>query len=135
MVDVPRFLSPEWIDEMHRAASTSTALAATTPADGPLVVQHVVTDAPGDEHGGAFHLVVSADGAAVVAGTTEHATVTFTQSYRTASAIAAGTLSAQAAFMAGDLRLGGRVDRLMADHSLLAGLDEVFATVRSSTEY
>ncbi|MGY6502825.1 MAG: SCP2 sterol-binding domain-containing protein [Acidimicrobiales bacterium] len=132
---MPRFLSDEWIDQMHDAAVASAALTAAAPSDAPLVVQHVVSAGSDDDPSGAFHLVVASDGAAVVRGTSPDATVTFTQTYRTAADIAAGRRSAQAAFMAGELRIGGQVDRLMADHALLTGLDEVFAAVRARTEY
>lgn len=125
-----RFLSDEWVDALDRALA-----AADPPAlDAPLTIQHVVTDVP--ERGEVvYHLRLDAKRCRAGRGPADDVTVSFTQTYDTAAGIAAGTASAQAAFMAGELRLGGRVDQLMAHHTTIAELDDVLASVRADTEY
>jgi hypothetical protein len=137
---VARFLSDEWIDEMDRAAGSASGPRA--PA-GALVIQHVVTDLPLEvaealaigDHERAYHLVVTPTTAKVAPGRCAEATVTFTATYATAASIASGARSAQAAFMAGELRLGGAVDQLLVHHGPLGTTDDVFAQLRASTEY
>lgn len=141
---VARFLSDEWIAEMDSAARSSTELADLfdgTEIDR-LVIEHVVTGAspsdPGDETPdveAAFHLVLGPGPARAVAGRAADPTITFSQDHATAAAISSGRTSAQAAFMAGRLRIGGRVDLLLAHHGLLADVDDVFAEVRARTEW
>lgn len=124
-----RFLSAEWITALDQAL----AGGARPALPEPLVIQHVVTDGPDGEV--VYHLRLDAAGSGAVPGRADDPTVTFTQTYATAAAISSGTASAQAAFMAGDLRLGGRVDALLANHAAIAELDDVLAPLRASTEF
>lgn len=128
------FLSDEWIADLDTAASTSPGLSDVLPddEDEDLVIEHVVDD-DGTER--AFHLVIGHGPARARSGRAESPTITFAQDRATAVAIATGAASAQSAFMAGELRLGGRVDLLMAHHAALAELDDVFADVRTRTEW
>lgn len=132
---MPRFLSDEWIAELDAAAKTAPGLVGILPDDAgvsELVIEHVVDDA-GDER--AYHLVLGAGPARARPGRSDAPTITFRQARSTAAAIASGASSAQAAFMAGDLRLGGRVDLLLAHHGALTALDDVFVDVRARTEW
>jgi hypothetical protein len=132
---VPRFLSDEWIAEMDAAASSAPSLVGVLPDDAnitELVIEHVVDD-DGDER--AYHLVLGTGPARARQGHADTPTITFRQGRATAAAIASGASSAQAAFMAGDLRLGGRVDLLLTHHGALTELDDVFADVRARTEW
>ena len=129
------FLTDEWVADLDAAASRSAALADVLPDDAEvdrLVIEHVVDDA-GTER--AFHLVIGRGPARAHRGRAAEPTITFAQDRATATAIASGSSSAQAAFMAGDLRLGGRVDLLLAHHGALTELDDVFADVRARTEW
>lgn len=137
-----RFLSDEWIAALDDAARRSAALSGVLAGEGEeavsVVVQHVVTDVPISTapSGEVAYRVVLDDGPTrVVAGRADDPTVTFTQSYDTARAVASGATSAQVAFMAGDLRLGGRVDQLLTHHAALSGIDDVFADVRARTDW
>jgi hypothetical protein len=135
MRDVVEFLSDEWIAELDSAANAASGLAGALPDDAEiaeLVIEHVVDD-DGVER--AFHLVIGRDRARAVPGRADRPTITFAQDRATAAAIASGSSSAQAAFMAGELRLGGRVDLLLAHHGALAELDDVFADLRARTEW
>ena len=133
---MPRFLSDEWIEDLDALAAASSALEGIVPdaEEGALVIQHVVTDVPPGEDI-AYHVVLGGGPARVRPGPAESATATFTQSYATARQIATGAASAQAAFMAGELRLGGRVDLLLTHHTALVAVDDVFAAVRERTEW
>ena len=131
-----RHLSPEWIAALDEAAKASDALREA--ADGlDLTVQQVVTDAGpdlGDDGQVAWYVRLRHGDVAIRPGRADHADVTFTQDRATSRAIADGELSAQAAFMAGRLRTGGDLTRLLDHREALADLDDVFADVRARTE-
>lgn len=137
------YLSPAWIEALDRAARADVALADAT-REVALVVEQRVTGGPlGDvtyhvvfEHGtvsvgagpaggGAGGGGAEADGAPVVRFTLDH---------ETAVDIARGVGSAQRAFMAGTLQVGGDL-RVLLDHQLvLSALHDVFAAVRDQTD-
>lgn len=127
-----RYLSPEWIDELDRAASTSASLRAAA-ADVSLVVQQEVTGGPGGDV--AWHVVLDHGDVAVRPGPAAEADVTFRQDLATAVAISRGEMAAQAAFMVGRLRVGGDGAGLIRHQRALAGIDDVFAAVRAGTEW
>ena len=129
---MPAFLSPEWVTDLDRAASQNADLARAT-ADVSIVVQQTVTDAPGGDH--AWHVAVDHGSVRVLDGPAEAPDVTFTQDHATAVAVGTGTLSAQAAFMLGKLRVVGTVGLLVQHRDAFDGLDDVFAEVRSTTSY
>ena len=119
-------LSDEWIADLAAAAAT-----ATVDPELRLVVQQIVTDADGSAV--AYAVRLGDGGASVVAGRVEDADVTFTQDRETALAIADGRLSAQAAFMAGRLRVGGDLPTVLDRARDLAALDDIFAPARATT--
>jgi hypothetical protein len=122
---VPEHLSPEWL-----AGLADAGRRASLPPDVRLVLQQVVVDEDGSEVAYALRI---ADGALdVVPGRADDADVTFTQDRTTAAGIAAGTLSAQAAFLAGRLRIGGDLTTVQAAARDLAALDDVFAAARGA---
>jgi putative sterol carrier protein len=127
-----RFLSAEWVAALDDAARRSEALRSAT-AGIHLVVQQVVTDGPDGER--VYHLVLRDGDVRVVDGPADAPTVTFTQPWSVARAVARGEASAQGAFMGGELRVGGDVAALIAHQSAVAGLDDVFAAVRAGTEW
>lgn len=127
-----RFLSAEWVAELDDAARRSASLRTAT-AGVDLVVEQVVTDGPDGDR--TYHLVLRDGDVRVVDGPAEAPTVTFTQPWSIARAVARGETSAQGAFMGGDLRVGGDVGALLAHQAAIARLDDVFADVRASTEW
>lgn len=129
---MPRFLSSEWIEEAAAAAESSPELAAAT-AGAHLTVQQIVGEGPD----GDVHYVVSVhDGRVMLrAGDDPAADVTFTLGWDTAVAMATGTLGAQEAFTTGRMKLEGDVPALLRHGPALAGLDSVFASLRSRTTY
>lgn len=120
------FLTDAWVAELNAAAD-----AVRVPDDVCLVVQQVVLDDRGDER--AYAIRIEDGRASVSPGRVDDAHVTFTQDRATAAAIARGELSAQVAFMAGRLRVGGDV-RLVIDRAReIQSLDDLFASARAAT--
>jgi putative sterol carrier protein len=123
-----RYLSPEWIDELHQALSTDASVREAT-AGVALTVQQVVTGGPDGDV--AWHVVVDHGTVAVRPGTTGAADVTFRQDHDTARKVAAGELSAQAAFMVGLLTVTGDVARLIEHQGAFTGIDAATDSVRA----
>ncbi|MEI7593609.1 MAG: SCP2 sterol-binding domain-containing protein [Actinomycetes bacterium] len=124
-----RFLSSDWLAELSAEAST----AKTGPLDDAFAVQQLVTGGP--EGDVSWTVRIGNGSFAVQAGVVEDPLVTFTQDYATAVEIHQGTLSAQAAFMTGRLRVSGNVGLLLERQDVLTALDDVFATSRATTTY
>lgn len=127
----------------HRSTARPTDDPPTTASPRP----DDSSDDPSDEiaHAGAdagggsgedvvYHLVLDRGQVAVRTGPAEAPTVRFTQDRATAWGIATGTISAQAAFMTGRLQVGGDL-RSLLDDRLGTALQDVFATVRSTTTF
>lgn len=125
------FLSPGWLAALDEAARGDAALAQATE-DVDLVVEQRVTGTPDGEV--VYHVELRHGRAAVVAGPASRPSVRFTQDHATARAIAAGTESAQRAFMAGQVQVGGDLRALLDHQEALAALGDVFAGVRSRTD-
>jgi putative sterol carrier protein len=125
---VVAFLSDAWLDELDAAAR-----AATVPDDLELVVQQVVLGERGLEV--SYALRISGGAASVSAGRADDADVTFTQDRATAEAIAKGELSAQMAFLAGQLRVGGDLRSALERSRAVLDLDDLFAQVRAATTW
>ena len=122
-----RYLSPDWVAAANRAV-------APIAVDGlEAVVQHVVTGGPGGDC--RYYIDVRGGRGAVVAGETDAPTLTFTEDYETAAAVARGDTSAQAAFMAGRIRIGGDLSKLGTAAEAMAALDSALGSIRDDTEY
>jgi putative sterol carrier protein len=118
-------LTSAWVSALAAAAQ-----GATAPAGIELVVQQIVVDAAGGEEL-AYAVRIGGGTVAVTEGRADDADVTFTQDRDTAVAIAAGELSAQAAFLAGRLRVGGDLRAALDNARELAALGDVFASARA----
>ncbi len=127
-----RFLAPEWIVELDRAAGADDGLRRATASVHLVVQQEVIGGPDGDA---SYHVVVDGGSVAVHGGRAEAPDVTFTQDHATAVAIGRGELSAQAAFMVGRLRVDGDVGLLMRHAAAFDDVDDTFAPVRATTEY
>ena len=121
-------LSPAWI-----AALGDAARGAVMPDDLRIVVQQVVLADDGAEV--AYAVRLSDGQVRVEAGRADDADVTFTQDRATAGAIARGDLSAQTAFLAGDLRVGGDLTKVLDGARVLAAVQDVFASARTGTAW
>jgi putative sterol carrier protein len=129
---VPAYLSPAWLRALQDAADTSPTLPGAT-AGMHLVVQQVVTGGPDGDV--AYHVIVDDGRTTVRAGRADDPTITFTQDRDTARAVSRGELSAQGAFMAGRIRIRGDLPALVAQQDALLRVDDIFASVRATTEY
>jgi hypothetical protein len=125
------FLSDEWIAALDALVARGRELA--TSIDVPIVVEHVVHDAPG----GAvrYHLVVGGGEASVRTGPASRADVTLLWSYDAAVGIARGTANAQGAIASGGLRLRGDVGRIGSCAAALAAFGDLFGELRARTDY
>jgi hypothetical protein len=123
---VPEYLSPAWFDAADRALRADVGLAAASRGVH-LVLQQTV-EGPGPDV--TWHIRVADGEVALHVGEADDATVTFRCDRSTADDVQQGRTSAQAAFMAGHLRVGGDVSALLANQELLAGLTDVLAPLR-----
>lgn len=119
------FLTDAWLDELEVAAQR-----AELDTKGALVLQQVIPDGP-DGREVAYALVMDGGQVRVVRGRVSDPDLTFTQDLATAEAIHRGTLSAQAAFMQGRLRLGGDLRAVIDRAAELAAIDDLFASARA----
>ena len=129
---MPRYLTSEWLDAAHDALEQSTALADAT-SDAQLTVQQVVTGGP--EGDVTFHFAVDHGRVKLVGGEAGDATVTFIQSWDTATAVARGEQSAQGAFMNGQIRVRGDLPKIVEYGAIFGGVDDVLADLRADTTY
>jgi predicted lipid carrier protein YhbT len=122
---VARFLSEAWFDAMAESTGPGGGTAGIT-------VQQVVTGTPeGDVR---YAVTISDECATVRPGQAARADVTFTGDYSTAVAIARGELTAQAALLAGRIRVAGNVAALMTRSDLTYD-DLIPPAVRAATSY
>jgi hypothetical protein len=141
-----RFLSPEWFAEVTRfprPLETKAGLPlAEASAESPLVLEQVVRDGPDGEV--RYRVVVTAGGAYIEppsnldrrpAPDQPAPDLTIACDWPTATDLAQGTLSAQAALMAGRLRVSGNLARLSRRAADLVGVDPVPDPVRRRTTY
>lgn len=133
-----KFLSPDWIEALDRAGRPADDEPTSDPAPGPaepghVVIEQRVVDAGHDDV--VYVVSVTASGVRVQAGPAPSPDVVFTLGRATATAIAQGTLSAQAAFMAGDLHLDGNTGALLQSQAALTDLADRFDAVRADTEW
>ena len=125
------FLSPEWLQELAAAASTSDSLGRATNGIF-LIVSHRITGGP---QGDVEYRVRFADGTVEVLAGPGEADLAVDQPYATAVAVSRGDIAPSEAFASGQLRLGGQ-PRLLAEHrEAFARLADVFAEVRARTAY
>jgi putative sterol carrier protein len=125
---VAEFLSDAWVTELADRAESVEG-----PPDVRLTIQQVVLEADGTEQ--AYAVLLDGGKVRVRPGRLPTPDVTFTQDRETAAAIAGGELSAQAAFLAGRLRIGGDVHLLAEQAAHLATVADLFAQVRTTTTW
>jgi hypothetical protein len=126
-----QFLSDEWRTALDQAAMSLGGLAEL--GEEPFVLQQTITGGPDGDI--SYRIEINATGARVVSGPAVDPTVSCRQDYQTAVAITTGQSSAQAAFMVGDLVIGGNLAALIERADALRNLDDIFADVRAQTTY
>ncbi len=119
-----KFLSEEYMGEATAALNGDPGFRSAM-ANVALGLQFVVTGAPDGE---IHYFLKVADGTATMArGDLEDADASVTSDYETATAIAAGDLNVQMAFMTGKIKVGGNMAKIMMHQ----GLINEFARVQS----
>lgn len=118
-----RFLSAAWFDRVACAADPAAELP-------DAVLQQVVTGAPEGEV--RYQVIIRGGRATILKGSPGEADMTFTSDYNTATAIASGTLSTEAALSKGRIRVSGNLSCLDGHSEALAGLDPM-ASARAET--
>lgn len=131
-----RYLSPEWLAELDQACRDGRRMPVPD-AEAGFVIQQLVSDGP---HGDvAYHLRIDHGAVSIHPGTAPEPTVTLSQDYETAAAVARGELSAQGAFMAGRVRVRGDLLRLVGLQGTVTelsdGIGEVTQALRDRTEF
>lgn len=120
------FLSDAWIAALGLAAG-----GAEVPPELRLAIQQIVR---GDDGRHTSYVIRIADGRVTVTpGRADNPDITFTQDRTTAAEIARGAQSAQAAFIAGRLRVTGDLRSVMERSNVLSMLGDVFLSVRAQT--
>ena len=120
------YLSEEWFEAAGAAIASSTELRAAS-AGVQLTLQQSVFD------GGetlVWHVHFADGEVGLHMGATPSPTVTFSCDRATAEAVRNGEHSAQSAFMAGNLRIGGDVRLLLDNSELLSSLHDALAPLR-----
>jgi hypothetical protein len=126
---VPEYLSPAWFDAADRALRADAGLTEAS-RHTTLVLQQTVDDPP---PGTTWHIRIAEGTARLTPGAADDATVTFRCDRATALDVHLGRTSAQAAFMAGELQVGGDIGALLAHQDLLTSLGDVLAPLRETT--
>jgi putative sterol carrier protein len=125
---MPAYLSPSWFTEADALLRSSETMS--TQSQG---VQLVLEQRVGDSNSNSptvWH-VRFADGVVSMAeGPADSADVVFVSDTATAEGIRDGSLSAQAAFIAGDLRVEGSINALLKHAEMFAALEDVLSPLR-----
>ncbi|MGH9002489.1 MAG: SCP2 sterol-binding domain-containing protein [Acidimicrobiia bacterium] len=123
-----RFLGPEWLEALDRAASE-----VALPPEVSLTLQQVVTGVDGAEV--RYHLVAEGGSVSVRPGQAPAPDLTLTQPYELAVALSRGDTNAQQALSAGWLRVSGNVELLARHARALIGLTDISDQLRRLTAY
>ena len=123
-----KFLTDEWVSALDQEASAHISPIAET-----FVAEYRVQLETNSWF--VYQIRFDDEGVTVRTGSPSTATVVLSTDRATAHGVAANTMSAQAAFMAGQLRLDGDTMAMVRNHDALALLDDIFAAVRTITEY
>ena len=127
-----RFLSPEWMEAVNRAAASCPEVEATA-GQAPVTISQLVTGGPDGDV--AYTLRVGDGGMRVSTGGTDDATVTISEDWTTAVAVARGEMGADEAVMAGRMAVRGDMEALIAARDLLQIAQSCVAAVGPRTSY
>lgn len=127
-----RYLSPEWLAAAADAIANDVTLHAVAQ-ELDLTLEQTVADGP--EGTVCWHIAFGDGRAQLVAAPAHRADIRLTTTWPVAQAIAKGELAAPAAFIAGDLRVGGDLTLLLRHHHKLSAIDDALAMVRDKTEW
>ncbi|CAM8646159.1 SCP2 sterol-binding domain containing protein [Acidimicrobiia bacterium] len=123
---MPAYLTPEWFSAAD-AALRADATLRTASLNSTLILQQTVRS---DDDTITWHIRFENGSVSLHVGAAENPTVAFSCDRSIADAIHIGLISAQAAFMSGNLQLGGDVSALISNGELFAGLGDALAALR-----
>ena len=123
-----KFLTDEWVSALDHEAR-----AQVSPIADTFVVKYRVQFETDESF--VYQIRFDADAVTVRTGAPSPPTVVLSTDRLTARGVATNTMSAQAAFMAGQLRLDGDTMAMVRNHDALTTLDNIFAAVRTKTKY
>ncbi len=121
------YLSDRWLSEADELVRD------LAPIEHDVSVGIEVTDGPGGDR--RYRLVLGPDRVGVVGDGFDGVGVRMTMSWSSAVEIAHGRISAQRAFLDGDIRLGGDANLLLGHQRELAALDDRLGDLRHRTDY
>ena len=123
---MPAYLSPAWFTEADALLRSSETMSAQSQG-----VQLVLEQRVGESDSVTVWHVRFADGVvSMAAGPADSADVVFVSDTATAEGIRDGSLSAQDAFIAGDLRVEGSINALLEHAEMFAALTDVLGPLR-----
>jgi putative sterol carrier protein len=125
---VVKFLTDEWVSALHRSAATHDVAVDATFA----VEYRVDVD---DAEPFVYQIRFESGSITATLGSAIRPDVVLSTDRTTACRIATNELSAQLAFMAGQVRVDGDAMALVRNHDALAQLEQIFTDVRAQTEY
>lgn len=120
-----QYLSDEWIE------AADAAVAGLDPCTDPCAVSYVITGGPSGDT--SYTLTLGPEAVGIQAG--GGAEVGLRMSWDTACAISTARLSAQRAFLDGDIRISGDAQALLGLGDALSGVDERLADLRARTTF
>lgn len=118
-----QYLSDDWIQ------AANTAVAGIEPSAEPFSVSYTVTDGPDGDRAYTLNLGQPS----VVRGA--DAPVGLRMTWDVAKAVALGELSAQRAFLDGNMQIQGDAQALVGNDKGMAAVDAALVTLRASTTY
>ena len=123
---MPAYLSPTWFTEADALLRSSEAMSTQSQGVHLVLEQRV-----GKGDSATIWHVRFTDGVVSMAeGPADSADVVFVSDTATAEGIRDGSLSAQAAFIAGDLRVEGSINALLEHAEMFAALTDVLGPLR-----
>ena len=125
---MPAYLSPDWFTEADSLLRASEALSAQSKGV-EFVLEQRIENGDGEREV-IWHVRFSDGTVSMTPGAAHAPNVTFVSDAATAMGIYSGTLSAQAAFIAGDLRVEGSINALLEHAELFGGLEDVLGPLR-----
>ena len=123
---MPAYLTPAWFTAADALLRANQELSAQSRG-----VQLVLEQRVGDGSSKIIWHVRFADGVvSMTEGPADAPDIVFVSYAETAEGIRSGALSAQAAFIAGDLRIEGSINALLEHAELFAALEDVLSPLR-----
>jgi len=123
---MPAYLSPEWFSAADALLRSSESLSAHSRGVH-LVLEQRVGDGPSNV---IWHVRFDDGVVSMTEGPADAPDIMFVSYAETAEGIRSGALSAQAAFIAGDLRIEGSINALLEHAELFAALEDVLGPLR-----